>query len=462
MLLGFFTLFCLLVAAAGYTGWRYYSLATLSIDDLQAQHQVRVHAKAGVLYQVKGSSELITPQKPCADTTSNAQDMCFDLNEGYRIKTVPEAGYGPVASLVLPDETHVDLWAHPIGADVLLERYQVTRWNSQRQEVLFRQEAGYARYDLKGDQPYSQVSYSVQITNGLRISLIPGGSYSINVPRSSPGKLATLTDSSAPMLVEVAARSGRAIVESGRQRVAITAGKKAQIDIAKAVGKPTAAAWELIDDGSFARYPREKYDESSDAWVIVSSPLVQPMDEPPGVFTAIQECPPLKVDNCSPKSQPHAEAADQIYVAQFRRGEGLSKPYMTGISQTLDVDVSEFTRSLHFSAWTRVLTQTIESAGIDGTECPIMITLKYKMTSPTDTEDSYTTCVYTGPQTKFQGSGIHQYIRVKQFDWQRIDIEFRDNRSPLKRARYLQQIMIEARGHDYLSEITAVSLMGTE
>jgi hypothetical protein len=126
------------------------------------------------------------------------------------------------------------------------------------------------------------------------------------------------------------------------------------------------------------------------------------------------------------------------------------------------VDVSEFTRSLHFSAWTRVLTQSVESAGIDGTECPIMITLKYKMTSPTDTEDWIRTCVYTGPQTKLQGSGIQQYIRVKQFDWQRIEIEFRDDRSPLKRARYLQYIVIEARGHDYLSEITAVSLIGTE
>ncbi len=454
MLLGFFLFFCLIVAGMGLGGWRYYTVATRPIDDMPIHGTVRVHAKAGVNYQPKGKTDTNSPSDACADNAPDVHDVCFQLGEGYRIWTVPEAGYGPVASIVLPDDTHVDLWAHPQGVDLTLDSYRVTRWNNQSQEVVFQQEAGYARYDVRDGQPYSNVSYSVVITNGVRVLLTPGGSYSINVPRADPKQVPALTDSGRPMLLEVATRSGSAIVQSGNQQILIEPGKKVQADAAGVVGKPVAATWELIDDGNFARYPKEKYDESTDAWVIVRAPLVQPMTEPPGTFTAIQECHPLKVDQCDP--------SEQVFVGQFRRGENLSKPYLIGISQSLDADVSEYTQSLRFSAWTRVLTQSVESAGIDGTECPIMITLTYKVTSPTDEQKNRRICVYTGSETKLQGSGVQQYIHLKQFDWQRIEIEFRGDRSPLKNVRYLQQILIEARGHNYLSEITGISLIGTD
>jgi hypothetical protein len=456
MLVAFFLIFCAIIASVGYAGWRYYTTAMLPIDDLPKHGLVRVHANAGVLYQPKGKSDLNTPREVCRDNAQDVHDVCFQLDEGYRVKTVPEAGYGPVASIVLPDDTHVDLWAHPTGIDLVLKQYTVTRWNNRQQEVVFRQEAGYARYDVKASQPYADVRYTIEITNSVRVLLIPGGSYSINVPRANAAGAPTVTDSGAPMLVEVAVRSGSATIMSAGQQVAIEPRKKVQVDTVGTLGPPIAAEWELIDDGGFARYPNEKYDDTSDAWVINSAAGAQnmPPQEQNGVFTAVKECPPNKVDLCKP--------SDQVYVGQFRREGNQPNSYITGIDQSLEADVSEYTRSLRFTAWVRVLTQTVESTGIDGSECPIMITLTYKATSPTDKQDTLTTCVYTGPETKIQAPWIQQYIHLKEFEWQPLNIEFRDNRSQLKQVRYLQKIRIEARGHGYLSEITNVSLIGTE
>ena len=59
MLLSFFLVFCLLIAGAGYAGWRYYSGATLPIEDLPKPGLVRVHTNAGVVYQSKGRTDLL-------------------------------------------------------------------------------------------------------------------------------------------------------------------------------------------------------------------------------------------------------------------------------------------------------------------------------------------------------------------------------------------------------------------
>jgi hypothetical protein len=127
--------------------------------------------------------------------------------------------------------------------------------------------------------------------------------------------------------------------------------------------------------------------------------------------------------------------------------------------QALDVDVSEY-RQLQFSAWTRVLTQTVDGAGMDGTECPTLITFAYQRTSPSDTPDDQTMCVYSGDEAPTK-QGYIQYFRIDRFDWKRLKIDLRTI-PELKPARYLREIRIEARGHDYLAEITGISLMGSE
>jgi hypothetical protein len=453
LLLTFFLLFCLIVAGAGYGGWRYYNDATVPLKDLPAAGVVRVHTNAGVVYQPRGRADLITPRQLCADNPPNIRDVCFDLEEGYRVRTVAGAGYGPVASVVLPDRTQIDLWSHPIGSDLTLDTYQVTRWNNQRQDVAFQQNSGYARYDVKDGQPYAQVNYTVQISGGVRVSLSPGGSYSINVPHGDPGDPPALAEGGEPLLVEVAARSGRAEIQGPNQRATIGPGRLVQVDRAGVLSAPLPARWELVRDGDFSAYSAEEYHRGTATWSVAPPPRLPPNEEP-GVFAVASGCRPETPDLC-------LRPADRTTIGQFRREGGQQAQFITTIVQPLDVDVSEYTRALRFSIWTRVLTQTVDGAGIDGTECPIMVTFAYQKTSPSDTDGYQRNCVYTSEDEAPVKQGYITYFKIKRFDWSRLEIELRDI-PELKEVRYLRQIIIEARGHDYLAEITGVSLVGTE
>ena len=54
-----------------------------------------------------------------------------------------------------------------------------------------------------------------------------------------------------------------------------------------------------------------------------------------------------------------------------------------------------------------------------------------------------------------------RYKPVPQFQWYYLDIELRDD-SLIRQARYIQLLRVEARGHDYLTEVTGLSLVGTQ
>jgi hypothetical protein len=454
LLLTFFLAFCLIVAGAGYGGWRYYTDATVPLEDLPTSGLVRVHTNAGVVYQPRGRVDLITPRQLCADNPPSVRDVCFDIEEGYRVRTVAGAGYGPVASVVLPDRTQIDLWSHPSGSDLTLDTYQVTRWNNRRQEVVFRQDSGYARYDVKNGQPYAQVDYTVQISDGVLVRLAPGGSYSVNVSHADTPALA---ENGAPLLVEVAARVGSAEVQGPNQRATVGPGRLVQVDRSGVLSAPLPARWELIQDGDFSSYTTDDYRSGTATWTVVAPPRL-PLNEEPGAFAISAGCRPESPNLCP-------RPADRTSIGQFRREGGQRAQFITAITQQLDADVSEYTRSLRFSAWTRVLTQTVEGAGIDGTECPIMITFAYKKTAPGDSRQEQTSCVYTISSTAKSGAAVQQgyirYYRIPRFEWTHLQIELRDI-PDLKEVRYLEQIRIEARGHDYLAELTNVSLMGTQ
>jgi hypothetical protein len=451
MLVAFFLLFCALVAGAGIMGWRYYTNATMEMPP----STVRVHAQAGVDYQSKGSRRFVTPEQPCPQNPPDNSDVCVELKEGDRVRAKPEAGYGPVASIKLPapDQTQIDLWAHPTGADLTLDTYQVSRWTGDRQEVVVRQSAGYARYDIRDDQSYEQVSYTVKITDGVAVTLAPGGSYSINVPQDRPGKPPVLTASGQTMLVEVAVRSGSATILAAGDPVVLTVGEKSQVDLAGRPGAPVLAEWNLVRDGDFTEYAA-----GASTWSLYGTPGAPMADsEMNGTFTVVQSCRPRLeiITSCRPD--------DQAYMGRFRREGRQTNNYITGIVQELDVDVSEYT-SLRLMAWARVVTQTVELAGVRGSECPIMIWMTYKRTSPTDAQQERSICVYAVDSSTAAGSedaGEISYRPVNLFQWYPIDIQLRDD-PQLKEVRYLQKIRIEARGHDYMSEITGIRLIGMQ
>ncbi len=96
--------------------------------------------------------------------------------------------------------------------------------------MVFRQDVYYARYDVRQGQTYTDVSYTVETADNIRVRLAPGGSYSINVPRDGAGDLPVLTREGTPLRVEVAVRSGQAEIEGPNQHTTIGPGKLVQVD----------------------------------------------------------------------------------------------------------------------------------------------------------------------------------------------------------------------------------------
>lgn len=454
-MLVFFGLFCALVASVGYGGWRYYSTATTTLSDAL----LRSHVNAGVIVQLRGrlNPESIERLPPEYDPCPGERDICTPLGEGSVIRTQTEAGYGPVASLVLADQSQIDFWAHPNGAELSLRQYRATLWNDARFEVVLRQNAGYLRYDIASGQSYRQVDYLVEVGDDVLVRLTPGGSYSINVPVAETGRPANIARSGGPLRVEVAARSGSAHISYNGEQMVVRPGQLAQIDSAGALYGPDDAHWELIRDGGFEQYREQaEYGDQSQTWRKLWTPNAPGMTaaEQNGRFAVVRACRPETPDFCTPDNQ--------IAIGQFRRDGQQTRPFTTGIEQTINADVSEYT-SLRLSAWVRVLTQTVQLAGVAGSECPIMVQLVYKPTSPTDQELNRYFCIYTGTNafSSTEDVGEIRYRQVPPFQWYQLNVELRDD-SLLRQARYLQTIRIEARGHDYLSEITEVSLVGQQ
>jgi len=455
VLLVFFGTFCTIVASSVWLGWRYYTTATMPV--LGAV--LRSHVNTGVVIQSRGqlspsSLERLPGQRdPCPES----RDICVPLSEGESVKSRREAGYGPVASMVLPDETHIQLWASPTGADLTLERYQVSQWNNNHQEVVLFQRSGYARFDLADHQPYQHVDYTVQIDTATSIDLVPGGSYSVYVPSDEAGHLPAVTADGRSLLVEVAVRKGQAYVVRGQRRVAIRPGEKLQVSTNGSIDPPIPAVWELIADSGFTQYRQQNmYHEGSLTWRQYWNENAPDLtdDEKKASFSIIRACRPETPDLCT--------AEDQVFIGQFRRDGGQTRPFTTGIFQELDVDVSEYT-SLRLKGWVRVLEQSIPGTGAQGSECPIMIQLIYKPTSPTDQEQQRYICVYstTNGEKQLPDLQVIRYRPVPPYTWYQIDIELRGD-TLIKQARYLQTIRIEARGHDYLAEVTGFSMVGQQ
>jgi hypothetical protein len=115
------------------------------------------------------------------------------------------------------------------------------------------------------------------------------------------------------------------------------------------------------------------------------------------------------------------------------------------------------------TAWVRVLTQTVPLSGIADSECPISFQLTYKFISPSDQQMERVFCLYAfkSEDTLVQDNGSTRYRSLPPYEWYRLDVDLREDEY-LRFARYLQEIRIEAYGHDYLAEITDISLIGKQ
>ncbi|MEM8532177.1 MAG: hypothetical protein AAGF95_15135 [Chloroflexota bacterium] len=454
ILLAAFGLFCVLVAVAGYNGWQFYTTATKRIENAVLYS----HEAPGIVVQSGSDNDPLEPSQ---------QAQFF---ETYRVKALPDiAAYGPVASLVLQDvresqtqPTQIDIHVRPNtnGADLFLERYRESRWYGSHREVYFVQESGYVRYDLAANRFAQNTQYRVTLPGETYVMLRPGGSYSIELPRDRDGNPKAFLITDEPLFAEIAVRDrGLATIQRGGQRIVVEHGEKVQIDVDGMIGEPMALQWPLIADGEFNQYEEQVYydEELSETWEFSANDGTPELSLSPedrdGRFYVVQACPPQTPEHCPD---------DQIAVGQFRREGSQSQNFITGIEQRVETDISEY-RSLNLSAWVRITYQSLSSTGIEGSECPLMIRLLYRHRSPSDQPEQRFICIYEDPDPDASPytSGEISYRPVERFQWYHLNLDLRDG-ALLDDAWYLENVRIEARGHDYVSEIAKISLVAMQ
>jgi hypothetical protein len=450
VLLGFFALFIGLFAWVVATGWRFYVDAT----DVQPSTLI-----------IRDNADLVTWQ-PCGRTIFQGAVDQQELSPCDVVRIATTAGYGQAATIELFDRSTLDLWA---GTDLTFVRAETTRWNNRLQQITLRQSGGYVRYDLRADQAYQQVRFIVEASNA-RIQLQPGGSYSIELrptrrlfqALNAEGDLV-----SANIVADVAVRSGRAWIYDStgnvtqlveRQRVEISPNGRPEPAI--------PARWELIADGSFTQFNEAEYNNTtlldqpglpkSTTWQVYSGGAA---GTPGGYFRLGPTCRP-------PQTNFTCDLVDRRTAAWFYRSGGQTASFITGIRQNFGVngeglDISEY-RSLAFSAWVRVLGQSLEGTGVQGSECPVMIRFLGKRNDPTDDEHERVLCAFSISEGSsfVQAPGLI-YRPLEPYGWYQITFDLRDAEW-FPDYRYLRGIQIYANGHDYDVRVAELSLIGEQ
>ena len=125
------------------------------------------------------------------------------------------------------------------------------------------------------------------------------------------------------------------------------------------------------------------------------------------------------------------------------------------------MDISEY-RTLRFTMWARVIRQSVPNAGITNVECPVTVKIEFKQNSPTDRTQQRFICFYrniTGKLIPPSGEFVYQAVDDLP-SWYKVTFDLRDPRlNLLQSARYIDTIYIYGNGHDYISEVTDISLI---
>jgi hypothetical protein len=444
-LTGFFLLFVALLSWAGLTIHGVYRTAT--------------EAKGATLF-VRGPVEAIG-WRPASRTIYQGPRDRQILGEGDSVRIASTAGYGQVASIRLFDDSQLDLWA---GAEVTLDTLRTSRWHSGTLHVALSQSGGYVRYDIKPSLSYDQQSYTVRIGDAT-VDLAPGGSYSVEMRAE---RTVERPDDGNTLAADIAVRTGAATVYGADGSVVeLRPRERVAMDAAGNPALAVPARWELVRDGGFSQFSEVEYNNTttanptlpqSDSWKVYGTPPL-PLEQQ-GFFRLSQICrPPITNNYCG--------AADRRTAAWFYRAGDQTTGFTTGVEQDFGpggqgIDISEF-RTLRLSMWARVLHQSLNDAGDRGSECPVMLRLVAKRTSPADPEEERVICVYyeaDGAPTSVQEPGV-KYETVNLAEWTRLSFDLRAAEW-LPDYRYLQSIQIYANGHDYDSRVAEVSIVGEQ
>ncbi|MDW8402645.1 hypothetical protein [Chloroflexus sp.] len=437
------------------------TLVTLAVLNVRQWYRAATDTQKATLV-VRSVNESIVWQ-PAGRTIFQGTRDQQELGEGDVLRALPNAGYGQVASLRLFEGSQLDLWA---GAELRLAELRTTRWHSGTLQVTLEQTGGYVRYDLRDGQPFQTVRFTV-LLGDAQVELLAGGSYSIGL--YPPERRVIRIDGRPAWVADIAVRSGSAIVTGVvGQPVRLVAGQRVEVDPSGLPGLPVPARWELIRDGGFSLFSEAEYNNTTRAddptlprattWQVSGTPNL-PLPER-GFFRLVMVCqPPSDSSNCPPEYRRTA--------AWFYRTGRQVNGFVTSIRQLLGVhgagvDVSEF-RSLVFSLWARVDYQSLPAAGDRGTECPVMIRIVARRSSPADPDEERVVCIYTAAsddELRVRADGVF-YQRVEPATWAQFRVDLRAE-GWLPDYRYLRSVEIYANGHDYDARVTNVSLVGAQ
>jgi hypothetical protein len=362
-----------------------------------------------------------------------------ELFAGDRIIVRREATAGPASTLRFGSAA-ITLWA---GTDL-----RVGAWGKQWNDPA----AANARLELSEGQILVELSDTYQTIEvdiddklgGHPVVLNSPGRYRVRVIDDTNPALA-LAERTGKRGLEVAtevgvARVGAVDVMRGSRLLEIANGAAPE-------QRPELNRWNLLRDGSLQHLvdellglPAERaWNRNSNATVegAADSGLVQPK----------QDCvDPVERAEC-----------EEPAIRLVRMG-GNTKGFVTAIRQNVDADVAAY-RQVHLQADIQIVHQSLSMAGESGTECPMLVRVKYTNDVGENLETNYCYWAFTYPNQNGVESRLPyiQTQRIAPKTWHSVDIDLKEQIPNLVK---IQEISIQANGHDYESQVRNVRLWG--
>ena len=415
MLMGF-ALFCLIVLGSGVLVSRY--ALRPAVGEVE---EVVVEQNLAVLVQRSG----IVRQE-----VYNGEP----LESGDRIIVIDEAVPGHAATLKF-GSAMLQLWA---GTDLLVGSFG-QQWNDPAGATArFTLRRGQIAVDIAEDGETVEVG----LGSGAKPVVLTQGRYRLRIldPNSKTTAAAERSD---VLSYEVAVERGRATVND----LQVEPGVK----LVELANRQTRGLlqWNLLRDGDF----QQLFNDST----ALAQPLAAPSPWKRNVEGTVEGARPSgQVQTTQDCVDPIARLECQLpYVSLVRMG-GNDKGFSTAIEQAVDADVSSYRRVvLHADA--KIVYQSLSKAGDTGTECPLLVRVRYTSDAGQGLQQDYCYWAFEYPDRSGTVSSL-PYIKSEQLrpnEWVALELDLsRDLPGLLK----VEDISFQANGHDYELQVAEVRL----
>lgn len=302
------------------------------------------------------------------------------------------------------------------------------------------------RFSAWSTQPHR---ITLILTKGrLRVLSAGEGARAVEITvTSAPDATTRITAAGANASVEstfvgttVTVREGQATVTARGQSLTLEKDQRAEVAQGAAPAGPLPVERNLIRDGEF--------------------------QEPPGVTWRVDARPPADPNESPGEVQPVTIGGRRAMKFQ-RRGENWGQ---VGLEQDLNQDVRDF-KSLRLLVDVFLSFQDLSNCGSQGTECPVMVKLRYLDTAGFEKEwlqgfyykydanpvFGYTFCAPCSPR-------YADHLRVEQNQWRTFESDnlleaMRVAGSP---AALLKSVSLYASGHTFDSSVAQVQLLASD